>query len=500
MRCRRAGVRVEAWGRPAVATSPAAAAAALAAKEAILKVPLWQHSLKCLVIIAASCAAAHFISKKLHQEADKVDAGEELSWLTSLDEDKCHHKDTRPFLAVATESTLIALHRPAAIFIPVAAAIHSLRSVAVLLNAVLVHQAQSKNLAGWLVATVQNCVRTLGAMDSIVIEVSEVALIVFVMWTLLRLKERIVKILVERGHRQTSGGAPGQEQALERVILPLSGLVSWLVVLVGCLMALHVLGINIQPLLTVGGVSGIIVGLSAQSVMSNMISGINIFLSRPFVVGDRIELTTGTGAKMLTGFVERVDPMRTIIRTDTCLPIMIPNKVLSEMIISNESRIMKSRVVTNFNKARQYGFTLSLRYQDFDRVEGVVKALRAHLDTTEGLDKRLPLFVGFSSMDNFACNIAVLVHTTPPTSREFGSFRQRLLLAIGRIVRKEGARLAYPTQINLVPGLDDLTKSNGSGPAGTPSNGAANGAAAELQHNETGAGLAGDYLLENEEW
>ncbi len=39
-----------------------------------------------------------------------------------------------------------------------------------------------------------------------------------------------------------------------------------------------VLGINIQPLLTVGGVSGVIVGLSAQSVVSNMISGVNLVI------------------------------------------------------------------------------------------------------------------------------------------------------------------------------------------------------------------------------
>lgn len=63
---------------------------------------------------------------------------------------------------------------------------------------------------------------------------------------------------------------------MERVVLPLSGLSSWLVVLAGGLMMLHVLGINVQPLLTVTGVSGIIVGLSAQSVMANMISGINL--------------------------------------------------------------------------------------------------------------------------------------------------------------------------------------------------------------------------------
>ena len=67
-----------------------------------------------------------------------------------------------------------------------------------------------------------------------------------------------------------------QDNSMERVVLPFSGLASWVLILGGVLATLHVLGINIQPLLTVGGVSGVVVGLSAQSVMSNMISGINL--------------------------------------------------------------------------------------------------------------------------------------------------------------------------------------------------------------------------------
>lgn len=51
------------------------------------------------------------------------------------------------------------------------------------------------------------------------------------------------------------------------------------------------------------------------------------FLSRPFVVGERIDISHSSGARFMTGFVERVDPMRTILVTDTCLPVMIPNKV-----------------------------------------------------------------------------------------------------------------------------------------------------------------------------
>ena len=72
---------------------------------------------------------------------------------------------------------------------------------------------------------------------------------------------------------------------LGRVLLPLSSLSGWGLVAVGALMVMHVLGFNIQPLLTVGGVGGLAVGFGAQAVTSNAISGLNLFLTRPFVVG-----------------------------------------------------------------------------------------------------------------------------------------------------------------------------------------------------------------------
>ena len=69
------------------------------------------------------------------------------------------------------------------------------------------------------------------------------------------------------------------------MLLPLSSLSGWGLVAVGALMVMHVLGFNIQPLLTVGGVGGLAVGFGAQAVTSNAISGLNLFLTRPFVVG-----------------------------------------------------------------------------------------------------------------------------------------------------------------------------------------------------------------------
>ena len=50
------------------------------------------------------------------------------------------------------------------------------------------------------------------------------------------------------------------------------------------------------------------------------------FVSRPFVVGDRVELRTAGGASVVTGLVERIAPMSTTLRNDQNIPISIPNK------------------------------------------------------------------------------------------------------------------------------------------------------------------------------
>lgn len=55
-------------------------------------------------------------------------------------------------------------------------------------------------------------------------------------------------------------------------------------------------------------------------------------------------------------------------------------------------------------------------------------------------------------LDNCACNLFVLVHTTPPFSRDFGAFRQRLLLDLTACVHKHGAQLVTPRQVSLCDG------------------------------------------------
>lgn len=46
------------------------------------------------------------------------------------------------------------------------------------------------------------------------------------------------------------------------------------------------------------------------------------------------------------------------------------------------------------------------------------------------------------------CIFILQVHTTPVASRDWGNFRQRLLMDFGRIINKHGVHFAYPTQVN----------------------------------------------------
>ena len=82
-------------------------------------------------------------------------------------------------------------------------------------------------------------------------------------------------------------------------------------------------------LLAAGGVVGIIIGLAAQTTMSNVIAGISIAVSRPFRVGDRITF----GEEY--GLVEDITLRQTVINTWENKRLIIPNAKISEGAIIN---------------------------------------------------------------------------------------------------------------------------------------------------------------------
>jgi len=64
----------------------------------------------------------------------------------------------------------------------------------------------------------------------------------------------------------------------------------YIVLTIGIVSALDAVGINTGALLASLGIVGVTIGFAARDSLSNFISGIIIFIDRPFVLGDLVEI------------------------------------------------------------------------------------------------------------------------------------------------------------------------------------------------------------------
>jgi len=104
------------------------------------------------------------------------------------------------------------------------------------------------------------------------------------------------------------------------------------VLVFGLVMALDQLGVNVAAALAGVGVVGIAVGFAAQDTLSNIISGIMIFIEQPFKVGDWITATDvyGKGAEITL--------RTTRIRTNRNTWVVIPNRAIIDSVLENHSK------------------------------------------------------------------------------------------------------------------------------------------------------------------
>lgn len=202
--------------------------------------------------------------------------------------------------------------------------------------------------------------------------------VVFVAWFCVRLKDIVIsEVVVETALRAGN-------RELERVLLPVSSLLTWMGVAACVLCSVDVLGINLQPILAVGGFGGVAVGFASQQLLQNAISGINIFLTRPFVLGEQVVIIT-PGAN-IEGLVEQVEIMRTLVRTDEGVVVAVPNKMLAESVVYNRSRSVAPASGSTMSPERRVvplqrvlSFYIKLSRDQEEHVQEVRDAVLRHL-------------------------------------------------------------------------------------------------------------------------
>lgn len=253
-------------------------------------------------------------------------------------------------------------------------------------------------------------------------EVRDVVLTLGVIWTLLRLKNRLLAWLAERPM-----GSCGPERAF--LVDVCDKLLLGGVVLLGGLQVLRLLGISAVLLFTASGIGAAAVGFGARALVENLLSGVMLYINRPFVVGDAVELPE----RRLAGSVRAIGLYYTELVEGDGRPVYVPNALFAANAIVNASR----------RQERQVLLTLPLRSQDTAAMAALCNALRQDLASVEGLRPGRPLRV-HGSWSDAGPELRLEAYGDGDLDNAL-ALRQALLLRAAAVLEEQGAALAIRT-------------------------------------------------------
>ena len=229
--------------------------------------------------------------------------------------------------------------------------------------------------------------------------------------------------------RESRGLTGSRDKATVRAVAQLVRITLWLI---AALMALQTLGVSISGLLAFGGIGGIAVGFAAKDLLANFFGGLSIYLDRPFTIGDWIR----SPDKQIEGTVEGIGWRLTRIRTFDQRPLYVPNAVFSQISVENPSRMFNRRIYE----------TIGIRYQDADKMEGIVEQVRDMLQNHPDIDLTRTMIVNFVSFGASSLDFFVYTFTKTTDWVTFHGVKQDVLLKILAIIHDSGADVAFPTQ------------------------------------------------------
>ena len=265
----------------------------------------------------------------------------------------------------------------------------------------------------------------------------QLSFVVLISLFLVRFISRAEQRLIENQQEEADASGttldPTTVNALAK-LLRLSTIIS------AVLIAMPTVGIEITALLAFGGVGGIAVGFAAKDLLANFFGGLMIYLDRPFALGDWIR----SPDREIEGTVERIGWRLTVVRTFDKRPLYIPNSVFNTLALENPSRMSNRRIKEN----------IGIRYSDSDKMEAIVKDVKAMLQSHEEIDQKQTLIVNFLSYGPSSLDFFIYTFTKTTNWIRFHEIKQDVLLKIVGIVHSHQADFAFPT--TTLDGIDGL--------------------------------------------
>ena len=232
---------------------------------------------------------------------------------------------------------------------------------------------------------------------------------------------RMVVSLVVRGLRKAMR-KQDVDKTLETFVCNLVRIVLLVVVIIA---AIGQLGIQTTSFIAIFGAAGLAVGLALQGSLSNFASGVLIVLFRPYKVGDFIE---GAG---ISGSVEQVQILTTILKTGDNKQVIIPNSKIMGSIITNYSA----------NATRRVDLVIGVSYDDdLDKVRSTIQELVASDDR---ILEEPACTIAVSALADSSVNFVVRPWVNTP---DYWPVMFDLTEAVKKRFDKEGISFPFPQQ------------------------------------------------------
>jgi small conductance mechanosensitive channel len=199
----------------------------------------------------------------------------------------------------------------------------------------------------------------------------------------------------------------------------------WTIMTFVIIAAINQVGIQTTSLIAIMGAAGLAVGLALQGSLSNFAAGVLIVVFRPYRVGDWVE------AAGISGAVEQVQILTTVLKTGDNKQIIVPNSQIMGSIITNYSA----------NETRRVDLTVGVSYgDDLDKVRATIREL---VDADERILKDPACLIAVATLADSSVNFTVRPWVK---TADYWGVMFDLTEAIKKRFDQEGISIPFPQQ------------------------------------------------------
>ena len=201
------------------------------------------------------------------------------------------------------------------------------------------------------------------------------------------------------------------------------------VIVMVSIIALGKVGISVTPFVAAIGALSLGAGLAMQGLLSNYGAGLNIILSRPFVVGDTIRIQN------VIGQVKEVRLAYTLLSDEDDVEITIPNKHIVGEIISN----------SHMDTLAEETVGISYDSNPEEAIEVIIKAI----ESVENLSQSRKPQVGIEDFSD--SSISIGIRFWAPTNSYFET-RYHVNSSIYNALKDAKITIPYPQrEVRILP-------------------------------------------------